>query len=180
MPRDVELLSFVDVTTNELSEAAKAVVRRNTEEVQSKGNFELFEELFSDDFLVLLDLVLMGEKNRTIREHIYSVARTHRPAVEEAWVEVLQRSGLERAQAETVLWLTLSVVRGLAIRSLWQPDPKRFRGLLDEWKALMSERLAGRSRSGLMTARFSLILAARRLFIICGLSEIFPAKLIVV
>jgi len=75
----------------------------------------------------------MGEKNRKIREHIFSVARTHRPAVEEAWIKVLQRSGLERARAETVLWLTLSVVRGLAIRSLWQPDLKRFRRLLDEW-----------------------------------------------
>ena len=39
------------MTTNGLSEAAKAVVRRNTEEVQSNGNFELFEELFADDFL---------------------------------------------------------------------------------------------------------------------------------
>ena len=36
---------------NRVSEAAKAVVRRNTEEVQSKGNFDLFEELFADDFL---------------------------------------------------------------------------------------------------------------------------------
>jgi steroid delta-isomerase-like uncharacterized protein len=33
------------------SDAAKAVVRRNTEEVQSRGNFELFEELFADDFV---------------------------------------------------------------------------------------------------------------------------------
>ena len=33
------------------SEAAKAVVRRNTEEVQSRGNFEVFEELFAPDFL---------------------------------------------------------------------------------------------------------------------------------
>ena len=32
------------------SEAAKAVVRRNTEEVQGKGNFDVFEELFADDF----------------------------------------------------------------------------------------------------------------------------------
>src|SRR5205807_1038455 len=40
-----------DMTSNDVSEAAKAVVRRNTEEVQSKGNFELFEELFADDFL---------------------------------------------------------------------------------------------------------------------------------
>jgi steroid delta-isomerase-like uncharacterized protein len=34
----------------EVSEAAKAVVRRNTEEVQGGGNFELFDELFADDF----------------------------------------------------------------------------------------------------------------------------------
>ena len=32
-------------------EAAIAVVRRNTEEVQGKGNFALFEELFADDFV---------------------------------------------------------------------------------------------------------------------------------
>jgi predicted ester cyclase len=32
-------------------EAAKAVVRRNTEEVQGKGNFEVFDELFADDFV---------------------------------------------------------------------------------------------------------------------------------
>jgi len=32
-------------------EAAKAVVRRNTEEVQGGGNYALFDELFSDDFL---------------------------------------------------------------------------------------------------------------------------------
>src|SRR5437763_16637275 len=34
-----------------VSEVAKAVVRRNTEEVQGRGNFELFEQLFADDFL---------------------------------------------------------------------------------------------------------------------------------
>jgi steroid delta-isomerase-like uncharacterized protein len=37
--------------TDDIGEAAKAVVRRNTEEVQGKGNFALFEELFADDFL---------------------------------------------------------------------------------------------------------------------------------
>jgi predicted ester cyclase len=33
------------------AEAAKAVVRRNTEEVQSQGNFALFETLFADNFV---------------------------------------------------------------------------------------------------------------------------------
>ncbi len=36
---------------NTSTEAAKAVVRRNTEEVQSRGNFDVFEELFADDFV---------------------------------------------------------------------------------------------------------------------------------
>jgi steroid delta-isomerase-like uncharacterized protein len=39
------------MSTSILSDAAKAVVRRNTEEVQSRGNFEAFEELFADDFV---------------------------------------------------------------------------------------------------------------------------------
>ena len=34
-----------------LTDAAKAVVRRNTEEVQSRGKFDVFEELFADDFV---------------------------------------------------------------------------------------------------------------------------------
>ena len=38
--------------SNERSaDAAKAVVRRNTEEVQSRGNFDVFEEVFADDFV---------------------------------------------------------------------------------------------------------------------------------
>ena len=37
--------------SSDSSEAAKAVVRRNTDEVQSRGNFEVFEELFADDFI---------------------------------------------------------------------------------------------------------------------------------
>ncbi|MFE5091913.1 ester cyclase [Streptomyces sp. NPDC056638] len=36
---------------NPPSEAAKAIVRRNTEEVQGGGDFALFDELFADDFL---------------------------------------------------------------------------------------------------------------------------------
>jgi steroid delta-isomerase-like uncharacterized protein len=39
--------SQLDTSAN----AAKAVVRRNTEEVQGRGNFDLFEKLFANDFV---------------------------------------------------------------------------------------------------------------------------------
>jgi hypothetical protein len=37
--------------TNTHGEALKAVVRRNTEQVQGQGDFALFDELFADDFV---------------------------------------------------------------------------------------------------------------------------------
>ena len=37
--------------TTSISDEAKAVVRRNTEEVQGQGKFEVFEELFADAFV---------------------------------------------------------------------------------------------------------------------------------
>lgn len=39
------------MNSNTPAEAAKAVVRRNTEEVQGGGNFAVFEELFAADFV---------------------------------------------------------------------------------------------------------------------------------
>lgn len=36
--------------TNDISEAAKAIIRRNTEEVQGGGDWTLFDQLFADDF----------------------------------------------------------------------------------------------------------------------------------
>src|SRR3954468_10340008 len=40
-----------DVTASPPGEALKAVVGRNTEQVQGQGDFALFDELFADDFV---------------------------------------------------------------------------------------------------------------------------------
>jgi len=39
------------MSKDSVSEAAKAVVRRNTEEVQGQGRFDVFDELFADAFI---------------------------------------------------------------------------------------------------------------------------------
>jgi len=101
---------------------------------------------FSEDFLALLDLVLAGGKNRNFRDLIYGFARKYRLPVEAAWLEVLVAAGMSRERASTVLWLTLSIVRGLAVRALWQPDRKLVRSLLDEWKRIISEDARRRKR----------------------------------
>jgi len=49
--RSVELKKVSQVSGINPSEAAKAIVRRNTKEVQGSGNINMFEELFADDFV---------------------------------------------------------------------------------------------------------------------------------
>nr|WSY57404.1 ester cyclase [Streptomyces sp. NBC_00886] len=39
------------MTATSVSEAAEAVVRRNTEEVRGGGDYGLYDELFADDFV---------------------------------------------------------------------------------------------------------------------------------
>lgn len=89
------------------------------------------------DFTVVLDLVLAGSKSRAMRDRIYEHARTNRLGVEDAWLALLIAKGVPPDKAEKVLWLTISVIRGFAVRALWQQDDALFRSLLDEWKLII-------------------------------------------
>ncbi len=90
------------------------------------------------DFGVMLDLVLAGSKDRALREAIYADTRDSRLAVEQGWVEVLIEEGVPRDTADKVVWITVSLVRGFAVRALWQRDEALFRSVLDEWKLILA------------------------------------------
>jgi AcrR family transcriptional regulator len=134
---------FKSRTQRGLARAQKALDSKDPLEAVIQDGMDFF---FSDDFFVLLDLVLAGGKNQNFRDHIYALARKYRLPVEAAWLELLLNSGMPRAQAEKVLWLTLSIVRGLSIRSLWQPDKKLLRSVLDDWKDIISGHQRRRNR----------------------------------
>ncbi len=62
--------------------------------------------------------------------------------VEAHWHAALVDSGVPPAVADDLLWLTLAIVRGLAVRRLWQHDPPRFRRLFRLWRRMVSQHLA--------------------------------------
>jgi len=51
MAREFSLRAEQSAEQSSVSDEAKAVVRRSTEEVQGRGRFEVFDELFADDFV---------------------------------------------------------------------------------------------------------------------------------
>tara|TARA_R110000787_G_scaffold25236_4_gene70962 strand:- start:3254 stop:3943 length:690 start_codon:yes stop_codon:yes gene_type:complete len=93
------------------------------------------------DFSVILDLVLASTKERGLRDEVLGHTRTNRLALEQTWVEVFEERGIERARAQKIVMLTTSIVRGFAVRALWQNDEALFRDLLDEWKTILGSHL---------------------------------------
>jgi AcrR family transcriptional regulator len=96
---------------------------------------------FGADFKVILDLVMTGGKNHRIRDRIFECAKATRQPVEEAWIGVLVARSVSRIEAEMVVWITVSIVRGLAIRALWQNDEVLFRAVLDAWKDILAKHI---------------------------------------
>jgi hypothetical protein len=62
--------------------------------------------------------------------------------VEAHWRAALVDSGVPGNVADDLLWLTLSIVRGLAIRRLWQHDAPRFNRLFRVWRDMVAAYLA--------------------------------------
>jgi AcrR family transcriptional regulator len=91
---------------------------------------------FGDYFAIALDVVMAAAKDDRIRERIFAISRSHRLPAERAWQKVLTASGLPDDLAEDALWLTISIVRGLAVRRLWQKEPERGRRLLRLWRQI--------------------------------------------
>ncbi|MBL6749519.1 MAG: TetR/AcrR family transcriptional regulator [Nevskia sp.] len=130
------------------SSLARGVVRaRNT--AAADDPIEAIEAVIQDsldfflgeDFAVILDLVLTGTKAGSLRGRVFEYARENRLGVEQAWLDVLVRHGLAPERARKILWLTISIVRGLSVRALWQRDEALFRELLDEWKLILAGHL---------------------------------------
>lgn len=90
----------------------------------------------SDYFRVALDILMAGGGDVALREALIRSTLRHRQQVERLWLERLLAAGWSLTDAEDLLALTLSMVRGLAIRALVEPAPERIERLCERWYAI--------------------------------------------
>ena len=105
------------------------------------------EFFFSTPFFISLDIATSINSAR-FRKQLMAMVRNARLPAEKAWHQALMASGMSEQVADDVLWLTLGLVRGLAVRMLWQNEPERFDRLLALWRKIV-EGYIGTSRSPL-------------------------------
>ena len=94
------------------------------------------EFFFSTPFFISLDIATSINSKR-FREKLMAMVRDARLPAERAWLEAMNARGMSEHMADDVLWLTLGLVRGLAVRMLWQDEPQRFDRLLEIWRGIV-------------------------------------------
>jgi AcrR family transcriptional regulator len=99
------------------------------------------EFFFSELFLIALDLAIQGRLREAARNPMTELSAATRLPVEAQWRAALVESGVPGDAADDLLWLTLSIVRGLAVRRLWQHDAPRFNRLFRLWREMVTTHL---------------------------------------
>ena len=98
------------------------------------------EFFFSTPFFISLDIAT-SINNARFRTRLMAMVRDARLPAEQAWRQALVASGMAEREADDLLWLTLALVRGLAVRMLWQNEPARFDRLLKVWRGVVESHL---------------------------------------
>lgn len=115
---------------------SRAKLAQTSENILEDVIADAQEFFFGKHFFSLLDIVVSSSTEPSVRKDILVISRETRLPVEAAWREVLT-AHMPQAAADDILALTLSLVRGLAIRTIWDNDPDRFEKLLAVWRRMV-------------------------------------------
>ncbi|MFZ4122458.1 MAG: TetR/AcrR family transcriptional regulator [Caulobacterales bacterium] len=99
------------------------------------------EFFFSDYFFIELAIGITSDDDPALQDAVRARTREFRSSVEEAWAQSLRKSGMRSALADDVLSLTLSLVRGFAVRTLIDPDQSQAKRLFKIWRAILERHI---------------------------------------
>jgi AcrR family transcriptional regulator len=142
--------SLVVATLEYVFEQAQVLSRRRAAAVNKPRDLieaiieDAREFFFSEHFMVAIDIVLSTSTDQSVRKQILDISRKARRPVEAAWAEALAANGVAGALASDIVALTLSLVRGMALRTLWDNDPKWFDELFSLWRQMIKVFLSDR------------------------------------
>lgn len=153
---------LVVASAEHLLEEATAEIRELAESVKCGGMTlegfvdHLWEKFSGRLFFITMEYVNEARHNPRLRENLLPVVRRFHGALDEIWCEFFHETSLTSSQVETILNLTLCLLRGMGVQSVLRDEPRYYQQLLRAWKELLSRiievqsdpaRIAERARS---------------------------------
>ena len=94
-------------------------------------------------FLAALEVIIVARTDPGLMTRIVPVMENYRKVTDETWIDVFAGVGYSRERAANVLKLVLTLIRGMAVNSLWQRDPAMSWTNLEAWVALAARAVLG-------------------------------------
>jgi AcrR family transcriptional regulator len=119
-------------------ESAEAVTDQSMifdEMLKDAESFFLGEHFFS-----VLGIVLSANTDPDLKTEILEASQKARLPIEAAWVKVMSEY-MPRTLAENLVYMTYNMVRGSAMRTLWEDDAKKYAEVTTIWKSMMIDAL---------------------------------------
>jgi AcrR family transcriptional regulator len=94
---------------------------------------DLMAVYFEWPFVAALEIAVVARTDPDLMARIRPVMERFWRGRDELWLEVFAKAGYATSQAQLAMELTLNVVRGLAVHTLWNPVVKESKALLKQW-----------------------------------------------
>jgi AcrR family transcriptional regulator len=125
-----------------LSESSKrALAAKNSADLLAPIVDDAKDFFFSPEFITIFDVQIAMSKTLA-KNTVAEISEKYRAPAENEWVNYLITRGVERALARQAVWLVFSIVRGLAIRTVFKYDAKLLNDTLKLGLGLLSGLLA--------------------------------------
>jgi AcrR family transcriptional regulator len=134
----------------------------NTESIINAIIADASDFFFGNGFFIELGLAF-GQADLELRRIVRRSSRRSRFLIEAIWREALQTQGLPPDIAGDILALTLSIVRGFAMRRFIEDDPARRAHLVRVWRDMVRAYLSAQLDTEQLAGIFADSIAADRL-----------------
>jgi AcrR family transcriptional regulator len=107
---------------------------------------------FSDHFLIAVNVVLSTRPPSSMREDVLEISRSARLPVEAAWRDAMIAAGFPAELAGDVITMSFGLIRGFAIRRLWDVDDEGLGRCMALWKEMIDALIESRRKRGSRTS----------------------------
>jgi AcrR family transcriptional regulator len=133
--------NFAHASLNEqarkLAERAETAADPVRKFLDDSGTF-----FFSRTYMAMTEIAMAARTDPEVERVFLVLFNTHRRALDRIWTDSLRRAGFSHIEVARLIRMTHYLMRGMALRSVWDNRRGEFREVMDEWHRLVPHYLA--------------------------------------
>lgn len=137
--KDVLVVAVIDYCFSQAEQISRrrAASDLGAEEVLRRAIDDAKDFFYGEHFLIAINIVLSTLPPSDMRENVLKISRDARRPVEKAWRDAMIEAGFPNDFAGEVLTLSFCMIRGFAIRRLWDADEAWEERCLAIWREMI-------------------------------------------